>query len=380
MAATKFVPGAHFETANVRNLLRESGVELTEAMCLGVGGGISAGYQFCPSVQNYESMTFSGVQLIPRVKMMTTNGAWYRDTFARLGLEMDMRESTGKKAAQANLQAGVDGGTPVIAWTTPLGLAQTLNWTATCGMYTVLVYGISNGMVEYCDHVSVRKIGLDEFTAARDRVCSLKNRTMTVSVKKIGKEQLKSAVRAGLKETAGDFVKPKLGTFNLPGLKEGVGLINGKNKRSWPVVFPGERVLLPMRDLYESIELGTGGGLMRPMYADFLDEASDLLGWKELKGLASAYRELGKEWTAYAEFLLPKPFADTKKAMGKLAEGDIGQKDKLEELRKKPFPWDEAKIGAFRDEAAGRLGVMYAREVAVSNELVGVVKARESLA
>ncbi|MFN0103222.1 MAG: DUF4872 domain-containing protein [Bryobacteraceae bacterium] len=373
-ASTSFAPGAHFETANVRNLLRASGIEVSEAMCLGIGGGIAAGYQFCPSVQSYDTLMFSGAQLIPRVKMMTTNGAWYRDTFTRLGVEMDVRESTGKKAAQTNLLAGLDAGKLVVAWTTPLGLAQTLNWTATCGMYTVLAHSVSGETVTYSDHVSVRKIGLPEFTAARERVCSLKSRTLTISVSRIGEKQWKSAVLAGLRETVGDFEKPKLGTFNLPGLKEGVGLLNGKkNKRAWPVVFPGAKVLLPMRDLYESIELGTGGGLMRPLYAEFLDEAAALLGRPELRAVADTYRKLGAEWTAFAEFILPKPFAETKKAMSKLAAGDLGQKEKLQELRKAPFPWDDTKIAAFLDEASTRLGTLYESEVAASKVLAKAV-------
>ena len=168
-------------------------------------------------------------------------------------------------------------------------------------------------------------------------------------------------------------MKPKLGTFNLPGLKEGAGLINGKNKRSWPVVFPGEKVLLPMRDVYESIELGTGGGLMRPLYATFLDEAAALLGRPGLGGVAELYRELAKQWTEFAEFLLPKPFAETKKAMTKLAAGDLTRIAKLQELAQAPFPWDERKIAAFRAEAAERLGVLYERELAVSKELAAAV-------
>jgi hypothetical protein len=369
-ASAWFAPGAHFETVNVRNLLRAAGVEATEAMCLGIGGGIAAGYQFCPSVQGYVALACSGVQLIPRVKMMTTNGAWYRDTFERLGLEMDVRESTGKKAAQKNLLEGLEGGGPVVAWTTPMGLATTVNWTVTCGMYTVLVHAVNGDSVVYSDHVSVREMDLEEFTAARARVCSLKNRTMTVKVNSPGEKQWKSAVLAGLRETAGDFAKPKLGTFNLPGLKEGVGLINGKkNKRAWPVVFPGEKVLLPMRDLYESIELGTGGGLMRPLYAEFLDEAAELLGRDELRGVAETYRRLGAEWTTFAEFLFPDEFAETKTAMRKLAGGDLSQKERLEALLAQPFPWAEAKISAFLDEAAQRLEVLYDGEVTASKEL-----------
>ena len=372
MAASTFVPGAHFETANVRNLLRQEGIEISEAMCLGIGGGIAAGYQYCPSVNNYEWLNGSGVQLIPRVKMMTTNGAWYRDTFERLGIAMDVRESTGKKAA-ANLLGGLEAGKWVVAWTTPLGLAQTLNWTATCGMYSVLVRSVADGMVEYSDHLSVRKMDWEGFTAARDRVCSLKSRTMTIAAKG-AKLDLKGAVTAGLRETAGDFVKPRLGTFNLPGLKEGVGLVNGKkNKRAWPVVFAGERVLLPMRDLYESIELGTGGGLMRPLYAEFLEEAAKLLGRKELAVLAEQYRELGERWTAFAEFLLPGEFAPAKEAMRRLAAGDRSQLETLEELRKLPFPWDAGKIAVFLDEAAGRLGALYDGEVKASQQFTEVV-------
>ncbi len=366
-----FVAGAHFETANVRNLLLASGVEVSEAMCLGIGGGIAAGYQFCPSVQNYHALASSGAQFIPRVKLMTTNGAWYRDTFSRLGVAMDVRESTGKKAARENLEAGLAAGKMVVAWTTPLGLALTQNWTASCGMYTVLVREIAGDVVRYSDHVSVREMGLAEFTAARDRVCSFKNRTMTVAVAK--KLDWKGAVREGLRETAADFVKPRLGTFNLPGLKEGVSVITGKGKRAWPVLFPGALVLLPMLDLYESIELGTGGGLMRPLYAAFLEEAAALLGKKELARVAALYRELGREWTAFADFLLPAAFAETKVAMGRLAAGDSGQVARLQELRKATFPWDDAQVALFREELAARLGALYAREVSVAQDLVEVV-------
>ena len=128
-----------------------------------------------------------------------------------------------------------------------------------------------------------------------------------------------------------------------------------------------------MRDLYESIELGTGGGLMRPLYATFLDEAAALLGRPELGGVAELYRGLGKQWTEFAEFLLPKPFAETKKAMARLAAGDQAQKVKLQELAQAPFPWDAGEIAAFRAEASERLGMLYERELAVSKELAAAV-------
>jgi hypothetical protein len=82
---------------------------------------------------------------------------------------------------------------------------------------------------------------------------------------------------------------------------------------------------------------------------------------------------LGREWTALADFLLPKPFAETKKAMGRLAAGDTGQVERLQRLREEAFPWDDAEVGLFLAELAGRLGALYEREVAVAGELVEVV-------
>lgn len=109
------------------------------------------------------------------------------------------------------------------------------------------------------------------------------------------------------------------------------------------------------------------------MYAAFLDEAAELLGRGELGRVAESYRGLGKAWSEFAEFLLPKPFAETKKAMAKLAAGDATQIAKLTELLKAPFPWDAGKIAGFLDEASGRLDVLYEREVAVAKELAGAV-------
>jgi hypothetical protein len=177
------------------------------------------------------------------------------------------------------------------------------------------------------------------FTEARERVCSFKNRTMTVTA---GKVDLKGAVAAGLRETVGDFAKPKLGTFNLPGLKAGVALVNGKkNKQAWAVVYPGDRVGLAMRDIYEAIALGTGGGFMRPMYAEFLEEAAKLLGRKELGRVGATYRKMGEAWTGFAEFMKPARVA--------------------------------GEYGAFLDDVAGRMGDLYAGEVAASQELTEAV-------
>src|SRR5687767_13628942 len=113
--------GAHFESANLKNLMLWAGVEnpltgkpFSEAECLGIAGGIAAGYQWCPSVPGYDGG--SGVSVVPRVKLYTTNGAWYRDFFERLGVKTDVRETGGAKAALANIREPIEKGQPVVAW------------------------------------------------------------------------------------------------------------------------------------------------------------------------------------------------------------------------------------------------------------------------
>lgn len=109
---------------------------------------------------------------------------------------------------------------------------------------------------------------------------------------------------------------------------------------------------------------------MRPLYAAFLDEAAALLGRKELGALAERYRELGRRWTAFADFVLPAEFGDLKKAMRQYAAGDLKQKDRI---GKAELKWDDARILAHLDEASGRLAELYEGERAAAEELGRVV-------
>lgn len=247
-------------------------------------------------------------------------------------------------------------------------------------MYTVVVSAVdeAKGTATVSDHAGTVEVPLEKLEWARGRVCSLKNRSLTVAGEvKISDRQWKSAVLAGLRETAGDFRKPRLGSFSLPGLLDGTKMINNAtNKRGWLAVFPGAQIFLPMRDAFETIETGsTGGSLFRPLYAEFLEEAAGLLGKKDLRALAGEYRELGEQWTAFAEGMLPdkvKPFAETKKVLRKMAKGDREGFERLEQLRAavmKDFPWDEGKTRAFLDGAAEKLKALYDREVATAEML-----------
>ena len=362
--------GTHWETAALKNTLAYSGVTsphtgkpLSEAVCLGISGGIAAGYSFCPSIPSWESKLGpppsivpadaseeekyirqfrcgSGVSIVSKHHDFSTGSDRYDIPLKRLGCKTTIKESTGPKAAHQHLLDALAAGRPAFLWTAAMKLTW-LGWAGTCGMYSTLCFGIDEGKCEaYMSDRGATAVTLtiDELMFLRNRVCSFKNRLLTFEPpRKLDEKTLKAAVNAGLAACAGDFKKPKLGTFNLPGLLEWSKVIaNPKNKKGWPTVYPGGRLYLPLRDAFGSIETaGTGGGLMRSMYADFLDEAAIILNRPALHAAAKTYRALALQWTALAEACLPdaiKPFRQTKALLRKrdaifAEKGAKGEKD-----------------------------------------------------
>jgi hypothetical protein len=387
--------GVHFESANLKNLMRWAGTEnpltgkpFTEAQCFGIAGGIAAGYQWCPSVPGADFG--SGVSVIGRVKLYSTNGAWYRDFFDRTGIVTDIRETGGAKAAMANLREPLEKGQPVVAWCSPMKIYPLGTWTSTCGMYSVVVHGIDERTGEAHigeEAATSRTISLEDLMWARNRVCSLKNRTLTLAKPKtLSLAQAKRAYAAGIRECAADFAKPRLGTFNLPGLEEWTKVIaNGKSKRGWLVAFPGGRMYRALRDAFDSIETaGSGGGLMRALYAEFLEDAAAALNRPALAECAAKYHALAKNWTSFADQLLPddvKPFAKTKKLLraresAYKSKGVAGMKEveaagkqlaALEAKVVREFPWDEALTVQHLEACGAALrGLLYTEQEAAA--------------
>jgi hypothetical protein len=325
--------GKHFESAALKNTFAHSGVlaphtgePFSEALCLGIAGGIAAGYSFCPSIPGHG--VGSGVSVAGRYRVFTTDGSFYKDFFNRIGAKITVKESGGIKAAFNNMKEGLEAGKPVIVWCAPPPY-HTSGWTCAYGMYTMVVYGIDEDKQEA--YIGDRAptpftLSLNELSGLRNRVCSHKNRSLTFEPpKKVTADGLKKAIQGGIKACAQDFITPKLKSYSLPGLLEWSKVIaNPKNKRGWPTVYPKGKMYLPLRDIFQSVETaGTGGGLYRLMYADFLEEAALITNRKALSACAETYRELGEMWTGFAEAFLPdgiKPFKETKKLLRKRAE------------------------------------------------------------
>lgn len=348
--------GKHVESANLKNILGHYGIKspgsrkpFTEAMCFGIAGGIGGGYSFCPSIPRHG--LGSGVSLVGRYQIYATGPEWYQGCFDRLGITTHITETAAKGKAHQNLLAELEQQRPTIVWCGPGELPFLGSLFESCALYmhTFVVYAIDaeKNLAYGSDRpAEAVQLTLDELKEARARVCSHKNRTLSIQPPAaISKEQLQQAILSGISASLNElYRKPRMKTFSLASLESMAKMMcNETNKEGWGKAFDSRLLYCAFRDLHNSIETGgTGGGLYRPMYADFLDEAAKITGRNGLKKMATIYRDLGAQWTAFAENLLPnkpKIFKQTRELLSKKCQmlegkGEKNRKGYLDTLHK----------------------------------------------
>ncbi len=305
--------GFHHETANLANLLAFHGVvaphtrkPYSEEMLLGLGGGIGCAYfvfEMCDGVHLYVG---------GRHGLEGTKGEFAKRAVGRVGAKARVLETGGAKGAEANLRAALEDGHPAILWLGQAGLPyhglpiELLGYL----MYTVLAYGIdeSKGVALLSDR-SKKPVSatLAELSAARARIGSLKNRSMTIAppAKAI---DLKKSVSDALKDTVHALRGGTIANFGLSALVKWADLLgNEREKKGWPTLSKDGRAQYTLlKSAFHAIETsGTGGSAFRMMFARFLGEASDVLRKPGLRSAAAIYGEAACHWAGVALAALP---------------------------------------------------------------------------
>ena len=123
-----------------------------------------------------------------------------------------------------------------------------------------------------------------ELAEARAGVRSAKHR-LVVAEAPAGPVDLAGAAAAGIADTWPGMLEPPMRNFGVPGLAKWAELLTAaRDPKGWPALLdaPGRQFQL-LTWLYDWVETaGTGGGLFRAMYAEFLEEAAGPLGRPEL--------------------------------------------------------------------------------------------------
>jgi hypothetical protein len=306
--------GVHPDTAALANVLAHhgfghDGAPLSEAMVLGIGGGLGAGY----ILWEFKAHRAKATLVLGYRNRWQYPDRWMRAALERLGVPAAHHETGGAKTAAAQLDAALTAGRPALAtidresigyWHLP----EEMNGR---GGYPVVVYAEHGGRV-HVDDRGLAPLTVDRATldAARGRVGSYKNRLTVPEPDRteIGADRLREAVRAGLADAA-EHLAAASDSFGLPAWRKWAQMMTAtRNAKAWPNVFAdGTGLAGALLSTYEGIQpVGLDGGHLRDLYADFLDEASALLEEPRLEASATAWREAAAGWRDLAETALPE--------------------------------------------------------------------------
>ncbi|HEU5217658.1 MAG TPA: DUF4872 domain-containing protein [Gemmatimonadales bacterium] len=371
-------PGSIAATTALRDLLAHAGVRaphtgqpFSEAMVFGLAGGIGAGmFAFHYAKANFSSFFVAGRH------MWQDHLAWAQAAVERLGLTAVVKESSGVKPAEKQLRELLTGGRPVLAWLDASALP------ISGGMYSVTsVHSIDDaaGTALLGDLVAeLVPVPLPELAVARGRTKKDKNRLL--ALEPAGKTpRLEQLVRGGIAACAGALTKGRMKNFTLQAFATWSDRLDGsKAPDAWEKIFPpGALLYTGLKSITEFVEYyGTGGGLCRPMFADFLDEAATALQDRDLAALSARYAELGRGWSELADAALPDAVPAFRNTRELIAAGvdsvgpeavqcGMALEESMERMREE-FPLDAAESAALRRDLKRRVTALYEGEMAAA--------------
>ncbi len=315
-AARWHFPGNIPATTALRVLLAHAGVRAphtgepySEAMLFGIAGGVGAGvFSFV-----YEQQDFASFFVAGRHNWQDDLG-YLADACRRFGIEPVVRESSGAKAAEKHLREALADG-PCAAWVDMAHLPHRAlpAYFSGGGYHVITVYRIDDesatALIGDLGDGPI-SIALANLAEARGRIKKQKNRLLSIPAAAASRD-LPGLIRDGLQNCYDG--RPGLGAkvmtnFTLEAFRVwGARMHASKDKESWEQIFPrGARLWTGLTSIYDCIEnYGTGGGLCRPVFSDFLLEAVAATGNDALRSLGEQYADLGRRWSALADAALP---------------------------------------------------------------------------
>jgi hypothetical protein len=224
-------------------------------------------------------------------------------------------------------------------------------------------------------------VPLADLARARGRIKKFKNRILAVD-RASGSPEFATLVRSGIRASVEALTTCKMKNFRLDAFANWADRLDGsKAADSWEKMFPpGHRLYQGLCSITEYIEhYGTGGGLCRPMFGEFLEEAGAALADPALTAVAARYAELGRGWTALAEAALPArvpELGETRallarrsehRAEGAGATAEVAAcwkalEEQAQRLKRK-FPLDAVESAALRRDLKARVTALHAGEV-----------------
>ncbi len=313
-------PGIHPPTAALTKILKfkevinpHTDAPYSEALLLGIGGGLDAGYilfQFPHLPHPMLSLGFRNQWNHTRAFLETLTD--------RLNLSVQFQEFESEKKAQKALQTTLKNNRLAIAWVDKAFLPYHELPESLKGYidHQVAVYARDGRLWRlYLDDLSSQPLEIREktFTAARANL-SQNNFLMMVyeGARDLNVQELRGVITQGIRDCATQLTRP-MKTIGISTLEIWAEKLTDRHDHmGWPQVFQNQERLFPvLRSVYESIKLnGTGGFALRKTYADFLHEAAGILSNPAFNAVAGQYLQLANHWSILADNALPSRIPD----------------------------------------------------------------------
>lgn len=295
-------------TAALVALLAQAGLSIPEPLALVIGGGIGMGvFQF-----HYAKGGVSTFFIAGRHRWEDDAG-FLTDALRRSGLEPVVEETGSARAAERQLRTALAEGGPVVAWVDAAELeTRALPDEYRGGAYHVVVIRALDDerSVALVDDLADESFQIPTQTLARARARIAKDRNRLLWVTpgaSASPSILPDAIRGGLRATVAGLRSPRSRAFGLEALTDWSRRLRGGGKDGWDSAFPaGERLWVGLEAIRLHItHYGSGGGLLRPVFAQGLRLAADTLRTPALDAVARRYDDLGRAWSDLAAAALP---------------------------------------------------------------------------
>lgn len=283
----------------------------TEAMLFGIAGGIGIGVFSFYYAREDVATFFLGAR-----HHWYSDQRYLEDAAQRLGIAAIVQEAGGARAGAEQLRVALERYGPCIAWVDMAGLPHRASpWGEQGHAYHVItVYAVDAqaGTALIGDLADEPiTIALEDLARARARIKKDRHRLLRFDTPG-PLPALRVLVCAGVQACYEGLVNPALpaagANARLEALRVWATRMGGATaKESWEQTYrPGRNLLRGLMSIHEYIEhYGTGGGLGRALFADFLSEAAVALKHPPLASLAERYAALGRDWSALADAALP---------------------------------------------------------------------------
>ena len=304
-----FGGGRHHDSALLAHVLEAAGITaahdgqpLDEPMTTGLAGGIGFMYFSFSYEGHVPTMT-----IVPRIHPRP----FISGALERAGIAHRISETTSAAKAARELDAVLDAGAAPVCTVDRAGMRHQV-WAdvfAGAAPYDVAVAGRrGTTLLLDDDRLEPVEVGAEEFAAARAAHRKSKHRMVVVAAPSTPVD-LVPAIRASLAVTVHDLTEDVMpgnfaGNFGLRGLAKWAAAVGDRRSvKGWHRLFDsGPAFGHAMRRLHDCLTFEySSPGAMRPLYADFLTGAAEVVGDAALRDAADRYDAAGAVWAQIAE-------------------------------------------------------------------------------